>query len=315
MIAVIIVAVGLIILGLIIFVIYLKVKGGVTNFLTNGLNPHDEFSTLILSMADYIQQKRAAMDLYLPRYFVDDERWLLDSQVPKTFYYIDESQINDMYSQLNSSHKLEEFTEKEKQAKGFDGGISGSALSIKGNKATESERTKKFTLDISTPSKYNFIETYLKDNILINYGIAKFYTDDTQKIKFYESCEKLEEDFKFKISETERDKHWINLNKELSYPTLEGIKNSSGNIAFQEDFSIEHIDEHVKLFFIHPINQFLEEKDKNIRICISCTKQNLTQLGNTFFLTGKTIKATCLGKIIRWDEQTKTLEVNPIAIF
>ena len=211
----IIIAIAIVIFGLIILVLYYKVKGSVTNFFTYGLNPHDEFSTLVLSMADHIRQKRSEVDQFMPRHFIGDERWLLDSQGPKTFYYIDANQINDMYSQLSSAHKLEEFTEKEKSAKGFDGGISGRTLSLKGNKATESERTKKFTLDVSTPSKYSFIETYLKDNMLINYGIAKFYTDDTQKIKFNESCDSLEKEFKFKISEEARNTHWINLNKEL----------------------------------------------------------------------------------------------------
>ncbi len=307
---------AIIVFGIIIYIIYSKIKGGVITFFTSGLNPHGEFSQLILSMADYINKKKNTQEESFPRHFIDDDRWLLESQGPKTFYYIDERQINDMYAQINQAPRLEEVTEKEKASSGVDGGLSSTAVSIKGTKGSESEKTKKYSIDNSAPSKYSYVESYLKDNLLINYGIAKFYTDHTQRVKFEEACNKLEQEFKFKVSENDRNQHWISLNKEFAYPTLDGIKNSSGNIAFQEDFTIlEEVDGKVKLFFTHPINSFLEDGDKNVRICINCSKENLTQAGKTFLVSGKTIKATCVGKIIRWDEQTKSLDINPIAVF
>lgn len=301
------------ILSLVIFIVWTKTKNGVSTFFTSGLNPHGEFAELILTLAEHINKKKQEFE-FNPRIYMQDERWLLDRQGPKTFYYLDEYQINDLYSQINQT-PLSEFSEREKSASGYEGGVAINPISIKGNKGVETERTKKFQIDNSVAGKYGIIENYLKDNQLLIYGIAQFYTDEAQRHKFIESCDKLEMEYKFKISEGERTKHWVSLNKENAYPTLEAIKHISGNIAIQQNFAIEETDGQIKLYFKHPINEYLEEKDRDVKICISCSKEKLTSSGKNYFVHGKTIKATCIGKIIRWDDQTKSLDINPIAIF
>lgn len=309
----IIIALAIAILALVIYTIWTKTKSGVGTFFTSGLNPHGEFADMILTLAEHINKKKKEYE-YNPRFYIEDERWLLDSQGPKTFYYLDEFQINDLYSQINQS-PLSEYSEREKSTSGIEGGVDLNPVAFKGNKGAETERTRKFLPDNSVASKYSIIENYLKDNQLLNYGIAQFYTDEAQRHKFNESCDNLEKEYKFKITEDERTKHWISLNKENAYPTLEAIKLISGNIAIQQNFSIEEQDGQVKLYFQHPINEYLEEKDRHVKICISCSKEKLTSSGKNYIIAGKTIKATCIGKIIRWDEQTKSLDINPIAVF
>ena len=309
----IIIAIAIAILALVIYYVWTKIKNGVGTFFTSGLNAHGEFAEMILTLAEHINRKKQEYE-YNPRFYIEDERWLLDSQGPKTFYYLDEFQINDLYSQINQS-SLFEYSEREKSASGMEGGVDLSPVAFKGNRRAEMERTKKFLIDNSIASKYSVIENYLKDNQLLNYGIAQFYTDEAQRQKFNDSCDNLEKEYKFKITEDERTKHWISLNKENAYPTLEEIKLISGNIAIQQNFSIEEKDGQVKLYFQHPVNEYLEEKDRCVKICISCSEEKLTSSGRNYILAGKTIKATCIGKIIRWDDQTKTLEINPIAVF
>jgi hypothetical protein len=308
------IAIAICLLALVIYIIWKKIKNGVSNFFTIGLQPYGEFAELILTLGERINKKRKEEAEFNPRNFIGDERWLLDSQGPKTFYFIDESQVNDMFSQINQKSLLE-YSESEKLTTGIEGGISSTPITAKGNKGSAHEKTSKFLIDNSVAGKYNHIENYLKDNQLIQYGIAQFYTDEFQREKFNESCKSLETDFKFKITEADRDKHWITLNKENAYPTLEMIKSTTGNIAIQQDFSIEETNGQIKLYFSHPINAYLEEKDKEVKICISCFQEKLTTSGMNFIKNGKTIKATCIGKIIRWDEINKTLEINPISIF
>lgn len=309
----IIIVLAIAILALVIYIIWTKAKTGISTFFTSGLNPHGEFADMILTLAEHINKKKQEYE-YNPRFYIEDERWLLDSQGPKTFYYLDELQINDLYSQINQSH-LSEYSEREKSASVIEGGVDLSPFAFKGNRGAETERTKKFLPDNSVASKYSIIENYLKDNQLLNYGIARFYTDEAQRQKFNESCDNLEKDYKFKIEEKERTKHWISLNKENAYPTLDEIKLISGNITIQQDFSIEEKDGQIKLYFKHPINEYLEEKDRDVKICIICSKEKLTPSGQNYIIIGKTIKATCIGKIIRWDDQTKSLDINPIAVF
>lgn len=88
------------ILALVIFIVWTKIKNGVGTFFTSGLNPHGEFSDMVLTLAEHISKKKKEYE-YNPRYYIEDERWLLDSQGPKTFYYMDDFQINDLYSQIN----------------------------------------------------------------------------------------------------------------------------------------------------------------------------------------------------------------------
>lgn len=300
-------------LALVIFFIWHKTKKSVTSFFSFGLNPSGEFAELVLTLADYIDKKKKENE-HDPRLYIGDERWLLDSQGPKTFYYLDNTQINDLYSQISQT-RLSEYSERKKSSVGMDGGITYSPVSVKGKKDAESEQISTYTVDTSVASKYSVIEDYLKDNQLINYGVAKFYTDEFQRQRFNESCDRLESEFKFIVTEEERNDHWISLNKENANPTLEEIKLISGNIAIQQDFNIEEDNGQIKLYFIHPINEYLENKDKDVKICISCSRDKLTSSGENYIIVGKTIKATCIGKVIRWDEDQKALYINPIAIF
>lgn len=282
----------------------------VGTYINYGLNPNSEFAELIVNLAEHINKKKQDSE-YNPRDYIDDERWLLDSQGPKTFYYLDEAQINDLYSQINQNSLLE-YTEREKSALAKEGGVTSKPLVIRGNKTSESEKTSRFQPDNSTASKYSVIENFLKENELLNYSFAQFYTNEYFLLKFHESCNKLEEEFNYKISKEERSIHWINLNKENAYPSLEKIKLISGNIAIQQNFIIEEFQGLIKLNFDHPINEYLEEKDRGVKICINCSKESLTPSGKTYIVSGKTIKATCIGKVIRWDEGSRALEINPI---
>jgi len=309
-----ILAFALILLTLVIYIIWTKIKSGVTTFFSTGLQHHSEIAGLILTIADHIKEKKKEYEVFNPRLYIGDERWLLDSQGPKTFYYIDENQINDLYSQINQTPLLE-ISEREKSSKGFEGGLTNNPISLKGNKGSETEKTRKYLPDNSIASRYSLIETYLKDNQLLNYRIAQFYTDEGQRIKFNESCDSLEKDYNYKISEEERNKHWITLNKENAYPTLDSIKAFSGKIAIQEDFVIEEKEGQIKLYFKHPLNEYLEVQDRDVKICISCSKEKFTSSGKSFIVAGKTIKATCIGQIIRWDDKEKSLDINPIAVF
>ena len=308
------VAVSILIFAFIIYIIFAKFKNGVITFFNSGLHSHGEFADFIIALAAHISKKRKEIEEYNPRLYVGDERWLLDSQGPKTFYFLDEIQVDDFYYQINQP-QLSEYSEREKLTGGMEGGVNLNPISLKGHKGHEAEKTSKFHIESSIASRYSIIENYLKDNQLLRYGIAQFYTDELQRQKFYDTCDNLEKEFNYKITEEERLKHWINLNKENAYPTLEEIKLITGTLVLQQDFDTEIENDQLYLSFIHPINEYLEEKDRDVKICIYCSKEKLTHSGKIFIIPGKTIKATCIGKVIRWDGQRKSLDINPIAIF
>lgn len=128
-------------------------------------------------------------------------------------------------------------------------------------------------------------------------------------------CTKMEDVYKYKIDLEARETHWIKLNREYANPILEQIKNLSGNVAFQEDFLVISKEDHFELSYIHRINQYLDTDSKKVSISCHLPKNNLTSTGKSYIIADKYIKATCIGKIIRWDESERCLIINPIAIF
>lgn len=297
--------------------VFKKFKSGVISLFEygEGLEPYGPFSDIVLTVAEHINKKRKLHETSTPTFYRNEERWLLESTGLKTFYLIDERQINDFYSQINLSPVLQEITEKEKSTKLLEAGISNTPINIKGNTTGELEKTSKYAIDNSIVTKYGHVENYLKEYELISYGIAPFYSDERKKVLFYNSCDQLQVEHGFEITTEQREKHWIKLNQEYALPFLDEIKHTSGNVAIQETFNIVENEDTFQLIHLHKINDFLPDKEQGVSIVIMANKSNLSQSGKSFFINGKTIKVTCLGKVITWDDETRSLIINPISIF
>lgn len=69
------------------------------------------------------------------------------------------------------------------------------------------------------------------------------------------------------------------------------------------------------LTYDHPINEDLEPSTPVVGIRVACTLDGLTFSGKTAFADGESVKATCVGKIVRWDDAMWQLVINPIAIY
>ena len=94
------------------------------------------------------------------------------------------------------------------------------------------------------------------------------------------------------------------------------LSGSTGYVAIQTEFSIMEIlgDVYI-LSFVHPLNEYLPQEDKKVRIRATCAKGCMTSSGVSTFKKDKSVKITCLGKVVSWDNEDKILEISPIAIY
>ena len=143
---------------LIFFYIGSKIKKATIEIIEygEGLEPYGTLSDIIITLSDKIQKKRQNLSINQPKFYENQERWLLDSQKLKTFYYLDEDQVNNFYSQINIQPRIQEYSEREKKSSSLEGGVSQGILTARGNKSGELESTSKFLVD------FNVIKNMMK---------------------------------------------------------------------------------------------------------------------------------------------------------
>jgi len=240
---------------------------------------------------------------------------IMENSRPKTFYYLDYSLVESLFTQLNQEPKPKEMemeTEK-KQKSDFGGKLKFITADLGKEKSEKTKTTYDLTLDIT--SKYNIIEKNILDSPYINFNVEDFTYDESQFDELKKIITKLKDiDNISRIEKAVAEVIKEQISK-LAFEKIEAISKLSGYIAIIAEFeTLYHGDQTVHLQFYHPLNEFIDG-EKQVSIYIEGNTNHLTDLGKISFTTYKNIKIICLAKIINWDDDANTLYVYPIAIY
>jgi hypothetical protein len=235
---------------------------------------------------------------------------------PKTFYYLDESQVKDLYPQV--FQELEPKRIETRESKETKKGISAKLRLIepKYERDRAEETTKIYDVEQTPPMMYNRVEQYLLEKGGMTFGVEEFEFDKSSIDEFKSMCEQMQSKFEFNIPEDLQANFVSDKMREFTLQRVKVLSGSTGYVAIQTEFSIIDIpDDAYILSFVHPLNEYLPHEDKKVRIQVTCAKECMTSSGVSTFKKDKSVKITCLGKVVSWDNENKILEISPIAIY
>lgn len=235
---------------------------------------------------------------------------------PKTFYYIDESQIKDLYPQV--FQELEPKRIKTRESKETKKGIAAKFKFIepKYERDRTEEITKVYDVEQTPSMMYNRVEQYFLEKGKIIFGLEEFEFEKSSIDEFKSMCDQMRSEFNFNIPDDLRTNFVSEKMKEFALQHIKKLSSSSGYVAVQNEFSIIDISDNAyTLSFVHPLNEYLPQENKKVGIQIICAKKYMTPSGVSTFKKDKSVKITCSGKVVSWNDDDKILEINPIAIY
>jgi len=235
---------------------------------------------------------------------------------PKTFYYLDESQVKDLYPQV--FQELEPKRIETRESKETKKGIAAKLRLIepKYESGRAEEKTKIYDVEQTPPMMYNRVEQYLLEKDRMTFGVEEFEFDKSSIDEFKSMCEQMQSKFNFNIPKDLQANFVSDKMREFTLQRVKELSGSTGYVAIQTEFSIIDIpDDAYILSFVHPLNEYLPKEDKKVRIRATCAKECMTSSGVSTFKKDKSVKITCLGKVVSWDNEDKILEITPIAIY
>ncbi len=240
----------------------------------------------------------------------------LQKMGPKTFYVLDVSQVKDLYSQVFQELQPTqiETEEIEETEKGISADFKVLAPKYERGKAVQTRKT--YDVDLIPAVMYNEVEAHLIDKGLVSFGIEDFEYDESSVREFASMCTQMKAKFNFDVPEDLQEKFVVAKKHELALNRARELSDTSGYVAIQAEFTVSSVADGVCLLALtHPLNAYLSEDDAPVSIKISCDEGSLSPSGLTIFTEGNSVKITCFGKVVSWDDPGACLIITPIAIY
>jgi hypothetical protein len=235
---------------------------------------------------------------------------------PKTFYYIDKDQIEDLYPQVNQELEPKRIETRESKETKKNVVANLRVIKPKYERGRAEETTKIYETKQTLSMMYNRVEQYLLEKGRMTFGLEEFEFEKSSIDEFKSMCDKMRSKFEFDIPEDLQANFVADKMREFAVLRVKELAGSTGYVAIQTELSIIDIpgDAYI-LSLVHPLNEYLPHEDKKVRIQVTCAKECLTSSGVSTFKKDKSVKITCLGKVVSWDNEDKFLEIAPIAIY
>ncbi|MCJ7792143.1 MAG: hypothetical protein MUP49_07050 [Dehalococcoidia bacterium] len=246
----------------------------------------------------------------------DKKKEAIQKMGPKTFYYLDESQVKDLYLQVIQEPELKRIQTRE--TKEVKGGITGKFPMVepKYERGKAQEVTKDYDVEQVPAMRYNKVEQFFFDKGKVIFGLDEFEFDKSSIDDFESICDQMRSKFNLDIPDDLYATFIVDKMREFALEYIKKLASSSGYIALQSEFLVIDIaDNDCILSRVHPLNLHLQPEDKEVRIQICCARNLLTPSGIATFKKDKSVKITSLGKVVSWNDEDKILEVSPIAIY
>ena len=252
-----------------------------------------------------------------PRVSIEDEKKeAIQKMGPKTFYYLDGSQVKDLYLQVFQEPEPKRIQTRETKEARVGIAAKLHVVEPKYERGKAQEVTKDYDMEQVPAMMYNKVEKFFFDKGRVTFGLDEFEFDQSEIDDFQSVCDEVKSKFNLEIADDQRATYVLDKMREFALDYIKKLASSSGYIALQDEFIVLNTaDDDCILFYAHPLNEHLLPEDPQVRIQIGCARSFLTPSGTATFKKTKSVKITCLGKVVSWDDKNNVLEVNPIAIY
>jgi len=240
---------------------------------------------------------------------------LLLSEGPRTFYFIDEEAVNELYPQIFRDADPVEMETKESETK--TGGIKGKLHLVepKMGRSTEVSVKKKYLVEQNLGAKYNQIERFLLENDQVSLGLEDFDESELAVEDFRNMCRQMDERFQFKVPEDLQEQYIKQQEEALAVKKVEELEKAHDYLLLRGAFSVSSSDDNWLMVYEHPLNKNVHTLEKRAMISFICPKASSKLAGSATFSSSSRVNLTVLGKVVCWQEVTWILSISPLAIY
>ena len=235
---------------------------------------------------------------------------------PKTFYYLDATQVKDLYLQV--SEEIQPRQIETKESRRTEGGIRARLKFVEPRleKAKILQTKKTYEIEQTAVTMYNAVEKYLFEFGDVSFGVEDFDYDDSAIGDFRSMCMRMKERFNFEIPVDLQNKFVWDKMRGTAIETISSLSKVSGYVAVQGEFKVTSINEEgCVLRREHPCNELLGPEDMRASLEVACDRDSMTSAGASVLASGSSAKITSVGKVVRWDSERSALVINAIAIY
>ena len=236
------------------------------------------------------------------------------TKTPRIFYYLDKSVIESLHNQIASSIRTKEITTESGKttAKGIE-----LKLPVHPSYQSEQLRTERRRAEVveSIERQFEDVLNHLLDHELVEIGIEEFNYDKTTENDFLATCSEIKEKFDFELPKNVQDQFVkINIQKYVD-AKLQEIEALSGYVLISGDFGINSKGDDWIVVYDHPVNEAVDwETGERLTFKSSCSKTEMTNIGNGTFNKTNRAKFVLLGNIVKFDKGKRELVMRPIAM-
>lgn len=233
----------------------------------------------------------------------------------KSFYYIDNEQIKEIYYSVSNGFHPSKVERKESNNR--SGTLSANIKLISptiqaGNSSFISET---YESEWNPIIMYNILEKYLLENNMVILGLEDYIESKSISDELKVNRELVLTKHKIALP-GELNSSFIDIEKKLFAAIKKAeIQESSGFVAVKAEFEVgERNNSEMELRYRHPLNNDVSS-DPETTLCVICRSSCFTQSGKELLNPGISIKVVCFGKIVTWNNNHQCLWINPIAIY
>lgn len=234
----------------------------------------------------------------------------ITSGLPRVFYYVDDTVIHSMYGQLHEAGSVPSSRDTERETLGdISAGLGSHGLSVGGKRRRASKERTKYEPESDPDRMYIAVEkTLLAGGKLAALDLISG-VDTAPLAGFDNLVNRLEryEDFKVPPAAISAiQSAW------KEHQEREGIKRLSelsGYVVIRADYQVQAA-EQGDLILGTPAATAVKAFIK-----LRCTSDFMRQGGRNAIVPNSNVRATCVSKVVRWDESEHELSVLPIALF
>jgi hypothetical protein len=270
----------------------------------------EEYNSAVSRIEEIIAAKSQIVSL------ADQKKEAMRKMGPKTFYYLDEGQVKDLYPQV-----FQEPEPKRIQTRETKEGRAGVAAKLhviepKYERSKVQEVVRDYDMEQVPAMMYNRVEQFLFDKNRVAFGLEEFEFDRSEIADFEAVCEQMKTKYGYDIPADVRAKFASDNARESALEYTKKLAGTSGYIALQGEFVISDTgSDDCVLSYRHPLNGHLLPEDPHVYIRIHCSGSFLTPSGKATFKPRNAVKIASLGKVVNWNDKDSILKVSPIAIY
>lgn len=240
---------------------------------------------------------------------------LFINQGPRTFYFLDEEAVNELYPQIFKEVEPVETQTEERETK--EGGIRAKLHLVEPRfeKTTGVTVKRTYVKEQNLGVMFNQIESFLAENDQVLLGLEDFAENEPSVEEFRTMCRQMDERFQFKVPAELQEQYIKQQQEALALQKVKELKQAHDYILMRGVFSVGSTDNQWSLVYSHPLNNNLSSITKRVTIAATCPKERSSKAGVATFSNTATVNLTLFGKVVFWTDDSWVLQINPLAIY